>query len=154
MIEKIAILITALVAFYGAVLSTINLIRQQREKKELLRDRVSHGFFVMPNGTLSPLMLLVEVASVSNQAVQVQPPHFKLPDNKNIVVPQPLVVGDFTRRFPVLLEPGRNITVAYAVDEFKQELYRGGYRTDEKFHVFVTDHTGRENYAKKSWRLR
>jgi len=72
------VIITALVAVYGAVLSTVNTIANLRAKQQRLSVVLSNGFLTYgPN--VGPLMLFIEIANVGSKVVTINSINIKLP---------------------------------------------------------------------------
>jgi hypothetical protein len=153
MIEPITLIVTALVAVYGAVFATITFVQQRRQRQESLRVRLSNGIVDMGTGQASPLMLFVEIANICDHPTELQPPHIRLPDRKILMPMQPVILGESRSRFPYVLDPRRHITVGYIVDELKESLVEHGYARSAKLRVYVNDYSGRRVDANKPWRL-
>ena len=76
------LIITALVALYGAALSTVSFLLNRREKKRRLRVTTSWGMLVRGQ-TLSREMLIVKAANSGHRSVTLSSISIRLPDQSH-----------------------------------------------------------------------
>jgi hypothetical protein len=143
--EHWAQIITALVAVYGAALSTLNLINIQKEKKRQLSVKMSRGWLTFPKG-LSGNMLLIEVGNPGYRPVTVQTPYIKLPHEESLVFPLPTAEV----RFPHELQEGKRCLMWVEEAEVKRSLKEKGYSGKVKLRAEVYDQTRKKYRTKKA----
>ncbi|HWA97617.1 MAG TPA: hypothetical protein VG713_03970, partial [Pirellulales bacterium] len=85
--------ITAVVAIYGAGVSTYMLVEKRRESKFDLVVSGSFGFLTGPRG-LSAQMIIITVANRGQRGVIVNAPALRLPNGRTLVSIYP--TGDVT----------------------------------------------------------
>ena len=116
-----SMLLTALVAVYGAVLSTYTLCQNRRDKQHRLTVRVSHAVLGGPSGISGP-MITITVANPSFRDLTVNPPGLLLPDGRSLIFPYP----QSDAQFPHELRQGKSCTIWCALDELKADLRQKG----------------------------
>ena len=129
--------VTALVALYGAVLSTYTLIQNRKEKQRQVSVRLSNGFLTF-GPELSPAMLLVEATNPGDRTVILNTVGLSLPDGKTVAFPNPQ--GNV--RFPYPLEEGNSCMVWTPLKELAQQLSQEGYSGKVKLVGFYRDQLG------------
>ena len=67
-------IITAIVAVYGAILSTVTFYMNRKEKIRTLKVSFSNGFLTFDNGSISEGMLFINVANPGFKKVVVNIP--------------------------------------------------------------------------------
>ena len=118
------VLITALVALYGAALSTYTLISSRLDKRRRIKVELSKGF--LPTDVDPPkTMLFIQVSNPGHITVTIQPPGIQLPGGGTRVFRNPNSdVG-----FPHDLDPGKACTVwtplAVLAKQFKEKGFSG-----------------------------
>ena len=140
-------ILTALVAFYGALLSTAIFIKEQKTKTRQLEVKISNGFLKYGQ-KLSELMMFVEVFNPGNRAVQVNLPKLILPDNRTLVFPN--YQGDV--QFPHELQEGKSCKIWIAMKAIGLQLHEAGFKENVKLYAGVSDGTGKEYRSKKYWK--
>ena len=137
--------ITALVALYGAVLSTYTLISSRRDKRRRVKVELSTGFLAT-GPDLSTAMLFIKVSSTGHISVTLQRPGIQLP-NKRTWFPssQP---GEPS--FPHELRPGQTCTVWFPLAVFANQLKKEGFFGKVKLVGFCRD-AMRTVYKGKRW---
>lgn len=143
-------IITALVAVYGAILSTYTFVTNRREKQRQLLISFSNGFLTY-GVDISPPMLFIEVANPGSRTVTVNIPCIKLPDGKSIVFPNPAGMSDVT--FPHELKEGKSCRLWIEMKELARELVRLGYSDIVKLEAEVRDSVGQVYRSRKPWLL-
>jgi len=79
-------ILTAIVAIYGAILSTIIFTSRRREKQRRLKVNFSNGFLTYAHD-LSEAMLFITISNPGNRDVTINVPSISLPDGKPLVFP-------------------------------------------------------------------
>jgi hypothetical protein len=98
-------IITLAIASYGAILSTVTVLRGIREKRTHIKVRIFNGFLTLPvPGELSNAMLFVEAVNVGNVAVTLNNYRLRLPDSQSVY---PTVASN-PIPLPCELSPGKN----------------------------------------------
>jgi hypothetical protein len=143
--EHWAQIITAIVAVYGAVLSTLNLLNIRKEKKRQLFVKMSYGWLTLPRGLSDP-KLLIEVANPGYRRVTIQPSYIRLPHGEKLVFPWPTAEV----RFPHELLEGKSCSLWVEEAEVKRSLKEKGYSGKVKLQAEVYDQTGKNYRAKKA----
>jgi len=138
-------IITALVAVYGAALSTIIFIKDQNKHKRKVTIKLSNGFLTSDRGLSDP-MLIFEIANPGQKSVTLVGPKITLPDNKSMFFPE---IGSIVR-FPATLEEGKSIQAWIKISDLKAELVRCGYKGTIKLNYSIDDQTGKTYNGKKS----
>jgi len=114
-------IITAIVAVYGAILSTYNLLIKRKDNKRQVDVTLKWGLVgVMdkPNA-----MFLLNAANPGKRTVTLEGCHIEFPNMKQLVMPYPLG----TIKFPHDLEEGKNCTVWFPISEVVEALVSQGY---------------------------
>lgn len=135
-------LLVPLVALYGAVLSTYNLIVKLLDRRVKLIILLSQGFFAEEEISWK---LFVTVANPSNKSITINPPSIKLPRNQQLVFPSPL--SDV--RFPHELQPEKDCRIWMDTSELVNHLRELGCSGAVKIRAEVTDRVGRRYKSKK-----
>ncbi len=139
---------TAIVALYGAALSTYIFVVEIRSKKRQISIKLSHAvIFSGPN--VSPSLLQITVANPGNRTVTINTPSLLLPNKKSLVFPQPK--SDVS--FPHELLEGKNCAVWTDMGILKHELKAEGYSGKIKVIAEVTDATDKKYRSKKSFSI-
>jgi len=141
-------IITAIVAVYGAVLSTIIFIKEQNKHKRYVTIKMSSGFLTYGNDLSDP-MLIFEIANPGQKAVTLVGPRIILPDKKNMFFPY----IESSMKFPATLEEGKSIQAWIKISDLKSELIRSGYKEKVKLRCCIQDQPGKNYYCKKSLNL-
>jgi hypothetical protein len=138
--------VTAIVAVYGAVLSTINLVSLLKEKKKRLTVKLSAGWIPTAK-TNSDNLILIEVVNLGYRPVTVEAPYIILPDGKYLVMPLPR----FGDKFPYELREGKKCSFWIEEIEIRQTLKEKGYSGNLKLYAEVSDQTGKKYRARKAF---
>jgi len=153
------IIITATVAVYGAILSTVNTIANFKTKRERLsvifktgtvHHDSPHNYYIEYSPAPGPIMLFIEIANVGNKIVTIK--SIDIESNKkfshvfNIVDP----VG---ASLPYTLEEGKSCSAGIDIEKLAQTLIQNGYsgRVDLQAHIISA--TSKVFKAKRVWVL-
>ena len=128
-------LIIAIVAVYGAGLSTYNFILDRRDKQRKIKVDLSYGFPVSHNMELMDDALVITVSNPGNRQVTINTPSIRIPDGKKIFTPHP----NSNVSFPHTLDEGKNCIVWFPLKEVKYTLSENGYRGKVKMVAQCTD---------------
>lgn len=92
----IATIIVAIVAVYGAVVSTYNFLIYRRSTEVSLKVKLSYGacdypyaVLTMPHYSNSTPHLVLDVANNGTRPVTIRVPFFKLPNNRQLIIRNP-----------------------------------------------------------------
>jgi hypothetical protein len=125
--------VMAVVAGYGALLSTYNAYAARKQSTRQVKVTVRHGFLTFgPN--LSDLMLIVSASNPGQRAVTLTSVGFSLPDKSSLV----LMSSDGTQ-LPHELTEGTGCTHWIPIREMAQQLQRKGFSGNVKFTAFYLD---------------
>lgn len=138
-------IVTALLALYGAVLSTIIFFKEQRKGMRRINLTLRYGFLTYDEG-LSNQMLIFEVINPGFKAVTINGPQLRFADGKSMIFPVP----NSNVRFPYTVEEGKSAHTWIELQTLIDSLRRNGYSNSVKFKGVVHDQTGRE-FATKKW---
>lgn len=130
--------VTALVAFYGAILATITFVAQRREKIARLQVRGALGFQASAMGA-SETFLMLEAANIGHIPVTLSSYGLGLPDGRTIIMPfsqQPV-------QLPHELTTGKSCQMHYPIRELAEGLLEHGYHGKVKLIPQFSDQTGK-----------
>lgn len=136
-------IVTAIVAFYGAGLSTYTVFANWKDKQRQIKVKLSNGFLGGPK--LSPTMLLIEASNPGNRTVILNSPGITLPDGKTVVFPIP----ESNVVFPYTIEEGQSCLVWTPMKKFASTLRNEGYKDIVKIVGFYRDQLGKEYRSNK-----
>ncbi|MCD6317512.1 hypothetical protein J7M02_00405 [Candidatus Aerophobetes bacterium] len=132
-------IIIAIVAIWGAGLSTYTLIRNIIKEKPRIKVKITFG--VLAQGShLSPRMLFLEANNVGKPAVTLSSCGLRLPKTANqflLFIP----LGS-NKRLPCKLSPWENLTVWMKEASIMQNLKSSGFKNAVKVHGFYKDTVG------------
>ena len=140
-----AIVITAFVAVYGAILSTYNLIIKRRENKRQVNVTLKWG--LLSNMPEPITMFFLNAANPGKRTVTLTECHIELPDKSQLVMPYSQGNIDF----PHDLEEGKGCTVWFSVGEVFRVLLSKGYTGNLRIRAVYRDALGRE-YKSRSFK--
>ena len=141
-------IIVAIVAVYGAIISTITFISRRKEKQRRLEVKLSNGF-IMYNYGPGEFMLFIEVLNPGFMDVVINVPSLILPDGKTIVFPNP----QSNVNFPFKLQEGMNCKTWTEMKDLAKNLKENGYSGNIKIYAKVEDGAGNIHKSKKPWQL-
>ncbi len=134
-----SIIVTAVVAIYGAILSTYTLIQNRQEKQRRVSVKLSNGFLHYGNDGLSPAMLLLEATNPGDRTVILNTAGLSLPDGKTVAFLNP----QSNVSFPHSLAEGNSCIVWTPLKELARQLRQEGYSGKVKLVGFFRDQLGR-----------
>ena len=139
MIEVAAIVITALVAIYAAVLSTWTLLHQMDLTERKIEIDISYGF--IPRGPdLGSTMLIMTIVNPGHKSVAVQSPTLLLPNGRQVVFLHP----NSEVQFPHTLPEGQNCHSWTPLVELASQIQEHGLSGTVELVAIVKDQVGGE----------
>jgi len=117
-----ATIVTAVVAIYGAVLSTYALLSKRREKQRQVKVSLSMGLMALPSGEC-PAVVLIEASNPGDRAVTLTNPGILLPNRSTVVWPRP----QSHVQFPYDLPEGKRCTAWTEAGGLAQLLTEHGF---------------------------
>jgi hypothetical protein len=119
------VIITLLIAIYGALLSTYSVWTARQEHKREIKVELSYGFMRNPLSGVSPPMLLLSASNTGTKTVTLTSMGLILPrkDKKYLIFAQP----ESNVSFPCDLLEGKNCNVWVTTKELAEDLKREGY---------------------------
>lgn len=136
-------IITAIVAFYGAVLSTITVVMTRRDKKRRLHTSIRYGLLTY-GPTLSPPHLLLVAANPGHVSVTIRSAAVWLSNGKTA----PILPGQSEISMPHEFLPGQSATCWVEVHPLAQALHDKGVSGGVKLRAQFSDATGKEYLSK------
>lgn len=100
-----SVIITAIVAVYGAILSTFNTIANRRDKQQRLSVVLSNGFLTY-GPDIGPLMFFIEIANIGSKVVTINSINIKLPKGESVPIINIFNPGGAS--LPYTLEEGKS----------------------------------------------
>ena len=149
-------ILTAALALYGAVLSTLVFLDQRSKDKSQVKVSLTFGMIEFIGQGLSDPQLLITAANTGNRPVTLSSAFLQLPNGKTVVFPRPLS----TVNFPHELQPGKNCIVWSEPEKIAAELREEGFTGTTKLKGAYRDETGKEYMSKPlkfnldKWRIR
>jgi len=140
-------IVTAIVAIYGAILSTVIFTSRRKEKQRRLKVSFSSGFLTYAHD-LSEAMLFITISNPGNRDVTVNLPSILLPDRKTVVFPNP----QSNVNFPHKLKEGTECKLWTEIKDLAVQLKENGYHDIVKLMAKVEDGTG-QIYKSKAWKI-
>ncbi|MFE4571349.1 hypothetical protein [Paenibacillus chitinolyticus] len=132
-------ILTAIIALYGAVLSTITFYSNKKEKTRQLEVKIYNGFLTY-GPELSEAMLFIEIVNKGYKKAVVNVPSLVLPDRKTIIFPNPQA----NVQFPYSIEEGTNCQVWCEIPELVRTLNQYGYSGKIKLKASVSEQGGKK----------
>lgn len=148
MIESIALIVTALVAVYGAGLSTWTFYHNRARTRIRLNIEIAMGFLPVMGSGLGPTNLILEVSNPGHRAVTVQPPSILLPDGRQVVFMNP----NSEVEFPFELREGKNCHSWTPLRDLAIQIGDAGLSGTVDLVASVKDLVGNE-FKSKKWPL-
>ncbi len=137
---------TAIVALYGAILSTYTVIESKSDKQRNIKIKLYNGFLTLgPELQLSDPMLLIEAINPGNRSVTLNTVGIRLPDKRTVAIPAP----NSHQTFPYALEEGQNCVVWLPMHEFAKDLKNSGYKGILQLMGFYRNQIGEEYYSNR-----
>ena len=140
------VIITLIIAVYGALLSTYSVWASKQEKKREIKVQLSYGFHTSPS-SVGPTMLLISALNTGQKRVTLNSMGLILPkkDKKYLTFFRP----DSNVSFPCDLIEGKGCDVWVATKELAVDLKREGYSGKVSLKGYYRDAIGGE-YRSKS----
>ncbi len=138
-------IIVAILAIYGAFLSTVIFFKEQQKSKRKIRVKLSTGYSTSVKG-LSDWMLLIEIINPGFKVVTINSPELRFDDGKKLIIPYP----KSNVAFPYSLEEGKSVYVWIEIARLKKELVEAGYNNSIKIKGVIFDQTG-NLFTSKRW---
>jgi hypothetical protein len=135
--------VTAVVALYGAALSTLNYLASRREKSRRVKVELSLGFLAH-GPTLSPTMLFIVASNIGTLPVTLSSSGIRLPNGRQAICPLP----NTDVRFPHELQGGKDCRIWIDAREFADTLRREGLSGKVRLTGFYLDQTGVRHKSK------
>ncbi len=123
-------IVLAIVAAYGAILSTITAVLQWRKARPAVAIDVKHG----PGEKL-----ILNMFNPRHKAVTIESPYLYLPDGRTL----PCVNKESDVRFPHTLESEEGRTILFDKKELTQQMRADGYTGAVELTPVVKDQVGR-----------
>lgn len=143
LLDNLFLLITAVVALYGAVFGTVTFaLRPERRRK--LKVTLSHGF-ITHGPELGPDRLIVNVANPGSNPITVSSVLVRLPDGAHAIFP----IENSEVRLPHELEPEKSFHVWEDVAVMARGLKERGYSGTVKLRGAASDAVGRYHLGKQ-----
>jgi hypothetical protein len=146
-ITIVSTILTAIVALYGAILSTYTFIVQRRDAKPAVKTKLTNGFLDLGHDLSNP-MFLIEAANDGNHVVTLSSVGMILPDKRQLILTRPRS----NIQLPYELKPGTNCTVWIEIVEVAHRLREQGFRGKVKLVGFYLAQTG-VKYKSKPYKL-
>jgi len=129
--------VTAVVAVYGAILSTWNAVSRRLESSRRIRVEVSQGFPTY-GANLGPACIVVTASNIGRIPVTLVHGGLLLPDNRQTFVREP--IGDV--QFPQELESGKSCRMFMESRELAGTITRASFTGKVKIVGFYRDAIG------------
>jgi len=123
-VEQFLGVVVAAVAVYGAALSTMTLRAQRRERRAVVRVKVSNGFAVS-GPRLSEPQLQITATNAGERPVVLENAGFRLPTGETVMLVNP-TTGSI-QGFPHELPPHRSCVVVEDMAGIAGSLARAGH---------------------------
>ena len=136
-------IVAAIVALYGAVLSTITYRASRRDKQRVIGATLRYGFLTF-GSKLSDPHLLLQASNPGHVPVTVRSAVVVFPDKWQAIVPP----GHGEARLPLDLAPGAGCTFWLDVREIAAALRQRGYRGKVRIRCEFGDATGATHRSK------
>jgi hypothetical protein len=144
-IEFWIMIITAVVACYGAILSTISIISSRREKSRIVKVKISSGFLAS-GPRLSETMIFIGASNPGQRTVTLSLPYLQLPGNNQVLIFQ----NNSNVTFPHELSEGKSCTAWIEARQLGQLLHEKQYAGKIKLVGVYPDLVGTD-YKSKPW---
>jgi len=128
-------IIIALVAVYGAIISTYNLIIHRERTKVRVKIKLSFGFLHYSAGLDSKHSLILEAINIGARPVTISSQGFILPNKRQLICPNPYS----NVQFPLELSEGRNCMSWYELKIIADALAQEGFSGIFKLVGFYRD---------------
>jgi hypothetical protein len=137
-------IITALLAMYGAILSTIVAIRDWRARRPKIAVKTSWGLLDLGRGNTSDAMLFVQATNPGQKPVTLSSVGFVLPSQERVFLKEP----HGSMRIPCELASESACQVWIGAGELAQLLRSHGFSGTLRLIGFYNDQVGRTHKSK------
>ena len=138
-------IMTALVALYGAILSTVVAVREWRARRPTVKVEVSEGRVGgMPGNGWSGHMIFCDALNRGHKAITLQMVGFQLPNREQFVIPYPSPYV----WFPYDLLPEKSCKVFTPASDLAKHLKARGFPQKVSLVGFYNDDVGRRYRSK------
>jgi hypothetical protein len=117
------VIITLLIAIYGALLSTYSVWTARQEHKREVKVELSYGLKTNPISGVSPTLLILSALNTGTKTVTLSSTGLILPRKKYLFFPRP----ESNVTFPYDLPEGKSCSIWIATEELANDLKREGY---------------------------
>lgn len=129
--DELSAWLVAMLALYGAILSTYNVLSTQRRNKmaerRTLRVRAAHGIPIYNDGVDRGDMVIVSVTNIGQRSVRVNSIELELPDGSHY----PKIARDtYDTQLPATLKDGEEAAIHYHLPALEAALYKHLRSTD------------------------
>jgi len=139
------VVITLLIAIYGAVVSTYSIYASRQEHKREIKVELSYGFMRNVLGEVSPPLLILSAMNTGVKTVTLTSTGLVLPRKKYLFFAQP----ESNVTFPHELTEGKSCSVWIANKELAEDLRREGYSGKIKLKGYYKDAVGGDYQSKQ-----
>ena len=130
------IIITLIIASYGAVVSTISIWYTRKEHKREVKVTLSFG--LIKQISVSPPQIFLEALNIGSKTVTLSSFGLNLPNKKNMYFPNP----NSNAPFPHELLEGKSVSVWIDAKELAKNLKQEGYSGMISYKGFYKDAIG------------
>lgn len=145
-IANLDIIITLIIAIYGAILSTYTIWNSKQEHKREIKVKTTYGFIKSPITGVSPLMIMSTAMNTGRKTVSITSMGFILPNKDReyliLLKPQSNVI------FPYDLAEGKSCQVWDTAKELAEDLKHEGYSGRIDLRGYFKDAIGNEYRSK------
>lgn len=144
--------LTFLLALYGAILGTVNLVAATRKDRRSIRITRGTAFYTFRSSfgsELGPEMARFLVVNDAHRPIELRHLTLRLPNGKEMVQ---LEEVDGSTSLPVTLGDGQSATILWPYHSLADALRARGHRGTVKLRPVASDATGRE-FVGKTWRF-
>ena len=138
-------IITLIIAIYGAVLSTYSVLISKQQYKREIKVVLSYGFIRNPLSQVSPTMLFIAAHNTGEKTITLTSMGLLLPNKKYLNFLRP----DSNVSFPHELLAGKDCNVWVTTKELAEDLKREGLSGKVSLKGFYRDAIGGD-YRSKS----
>jgi len=137
-------IVTALIALYGAGLSTLIALREWKARRPDIKVEISEGAVGLPDGGWSGHMIFCNALNRGHKAITLQLVGFQQPNGEQYVIPYPSPYV----RFPYDLLPEKSCKVFTPASDLAAYLKSRGYLQKVSLIGFYNDDVGRRYRSK------
>jgi hypothetical protein len=135
--------VVAIVALWGAVLSTVIFIRDLRKEKSKIRVKTSFSFLTFPNSKADP-KICVTAMNAGNVPVTLSSVHIAMPNGKNYVQ----IHSPTSPQLPFELQPRKNYSHFFDEKVFIAKAKESGILGKIKICPYFSDQMDNKYWSK------